>query len=86
MSLAVIAHHLWPTRLPGDFLGVDVFFVISGSLITTLLLREHAQAGRVDLGGAVTSTPAPLTEAGGVSAPAARRAGPGSSCRPGSRR
>ncbi len=47
--LAVIAFHLWPNRVPGGFLGVDVFFVISGFLITTLLLREHHRTGHVDL-------------------------------------
>ncbi|MFW5468993.1 acyltransferase family protein [Knoellia sp. CPCC 206435] len=49
--LAVLAFHLDPRWLPGGFLGVDVFFVISGFLITTLLVREHARHGRVDLVG-----------------------------------
>ncbi|WP_052112534.1 acyltransferase family protein [Knoellia aerolata] len=49
--LAVLAFHLDPRWLPGGFLGVDVFFVISGFLITTLLVREHDRAGRIDLLG-----------------------------------
>ncbi|WP_322410090.1 acyltransferase family protein [Microbacterium invictum] len=45
----VVIYHLFPAMLPGGFIGVDVFFVISGFLITNLLLREHARSGRIRL-------------------------------------
>lgn len=47
---AVLVYHLFPGAMPGGFIGVDVFFVISGFLITSLLMREHTSTGRVSLG------------------------------------
>lgn len=45
----VLAFHAWPQFLPGGFVGVDVFFVISGYLITGLLIREQLTRGRISL-------------------------------------
>lgn len=47
--LAVLFYHLWPAAVPGGFVGVDVFFVISGYLITALLLREFQATGTIAL-------------------------------------
>jgi peptidoglycan/LPS O-acetylase OafA/YrhL len=46
---AVFLYHADSSWLPGGFLGVDVFFVISGYLITSLLIAELDQTGRVAL-------------------------------------
>jgi peptidoglycan/LPS O-acetylase OafA/YrhL len=48
--LLVIADHAGAAWLPGGFVGVDVFFVISGFLITRLLVREADTTGRVRIG------------------------------------
>lgn len=47
--LSVVAYHAFAARLPGGFAGVDVFFVISGFVITLGLLREAEANGRVDV-------------------------------------
>jgi peptidoglycan/LPS O-acetylase OafA/YrhL len=49
--IAVIFYHLGFSWIPGGFLGVDLFFVISGYVITRLLLDSIAQSGGLDLRG-----------------------------------
>jgi peptidoglycan/LPS O-acetylase OafA/YrhL len=48
--LAVFLYHAGASWMPGGFLGVDVFFTISGYLITSLLLSEYRRGGHIRLG------------------------------------
>lgn len=47
--LFVVLYHFWPARLSGGYVGVDIFFVISGFLITAHLARELTTTGGVKL-------------------------------------
>ncbi len=62
--LAVVAFHAGALR--GGFVGVDVFFVISGFLITRLLWSELGQTGRVDLAGFYAARARRLLPAAGI--------------------
>lgn len=48
--LVVLLYHLWPGRLTGGFIGVDIFFVVSGFLITAHLVRELRSTSSIRLG------------------------------------
>ncbi|MET9731613.1 acyltransferase family protein [Streptomyces sp. NPDC006458] len=49
VSLVALSH-AGVTQVAGGYIGVDVFFVISGFLITSLMLREHQRSGKIALG------------------------------------
>jgi peptidoglycan/LPS O-acetylase OafA/YrhL len=46
---AVVLYHLWPARVPGGYVGVDVFFVISGFLISGHLFKEATSGNNINL-------------------------------------
>ncbi|MEN9644524.1 MAG: hypothetical protein RL238_1193 [Actinomycetota bacterium] len=52
--LAVLLFHLWPDVLPGGFIGVTLFFALSGFLITSILLHELEHSGTISLRGFYT--------------------------------
>lgn len=45
----MVLYHLWPLRLTGGYVGVDIFFAISGFLIIGHLLKEVRSTGHLDL-------------------------------------
>lgn len=48
--LLVVLYHWWPDLVPGGYIGVDVFFVVSGYLITDHLVRERENSGSLRWG------------------------------------
>ena len=63
--IGVLLYHLFPEYVPGGFIGVDIFFVLSGYLITGILLRnigqDHYTIGRFYLGRVRRLLPALFT-------------------------
>jgi peptidoglycan/LPS O-acetylase OafA/YrhL len=47
--LGPLMYHARPDVIPGGILGIDLFFVLSSYLITSILLAEHDRSGRIDL-------------------------------------
>jgi hypothetical protein len=58
--LGVLLYHAGVSWAPGGFLGVDAFFVLSGFLITSLLVNEWRKRGRIDV-RAFWARPGPTT-------------------------
>lgn len=49
--VSVILYHLFPSMMRGGYMGVPIFFVVSGYLITDLLRQEWVQNGTIDVKG-----------------------------------